>query len=203
MESASKLTTKTSQPWLVVGDLNEIMFHYEQMGGKQRNEKLMSNFRQTIQNYHLRNLRRMGDMFIWSNKYRDDSFTKDRLGCVLVNSEWISLYNNLRVENLAVGNLNHRPQLVHCDNFIEGNRQKPRLFRYENSWDLDEECTKKGVDIQLNRKRSNSMAPIHKLLSFCCESIKKWNGHRRRLQDDEKTGYSSNLRISKKERILW
>lgn len=42
--------------WMVIGDFNEIMFHYEKRGGLQKRETFMSNFRMVVDNNELYDL---------------------------------------------------------------------------------------------------------------------------------------------------
>lgn len=78
----SLLTNQKSRdnaPWMVIGDFNEILFHHEKWGGKQRTESLMQNFREFLEIGELYDLRYSGDIFTWSNHHNFDTFSKEQL----------------------------------------------------------------------------------------------------------------------------
>lgn len=52
-----------SVPWMVVGDFNKILFHYEKSEGRSRSEGLMSNFRHTMEFCSLSDLGFKWDLF--------------------------------------------------------------------------------------------------------------------------------------------
>lgn len=60
---------------MVIRAFNEILFHYEKMGGKQRCEALMNKFRETMEAVELQDLGCKGDGFTWSNRHTDATFT--------------------------------------------------------------------------------------------------------------------------------
>lgn len=59
----NKLKPKDQTPWLVIGDFNEVLFHHEKVGGKQRSEFLMSNFGSSLDYTELHDLGYKGDKF--------------------------------------------------------------------------------------------------------------------------------------------
>lgn len=65
---------------LVVRDFNEILFHHEKLGGKQRPEKQMQAFRDSLDFRNLHDLGHKGDWFTWSMR-RTLSQKKDSIGC--------------------------------------------------------------------------------------------------------------------------
>lgn len=73
------IKTPDRVPGLVVGDFNEILFHFEKVRGRPRNENFISNFRNTMEDCGLSDLGFKGDPFTWSNKHKLDSYTKERL----------------------------------------------------------------------------------------------------------------------------
>ncbi|KAK3218381.1 hypothetical protein Dsin_012351 [Dipteronia sinensis] len=61
-----------SYPWLVGEEFNEILFMSEKMGGVSRQEVLMDNFRDVLEDCGLRDLGYFGPRFTWSNKRGSD-----------------------------------------------------------------------------------------------------------------------------------
>jgi hypothetical protein len=50
------------QPWLCVGDFNDILFSHEKEGGRQRSQQCMDRFRETLEHCHLRDLGMKGTL---------------------------------------------------------------------------------------------------------------------------------------------
>lgn len=67
---------------------------------------------------------------------------KKRLDRALTNQNWATHFNNSLAEFLVVSNLDHIPLLVHCSKLNFEYRRKSRLFQYEVSYKIDEECAK-------------------------------------------------------------
>lgn len=72
-------------PSLVIWDFNEILYHTEKEGGRQRNETLICNFRETLDDCNSGDLGHSGDPFTWSNKHETFTYTKERLNKAVAN----------------------------------------------------------------------------------------------------------------------
>lgn len=103
------------QPWLCVGDFNEIVDLSEKWGVAGRSEGQKENFRQTIEDCHLSDLGLSGSKFTWSNAREDGGFTKERLDRALANLEWCEVFHEGEVQILAACSSDHKSVLV---NFI-------------------------------------------------------------------------------------
>lgn len=102
-------------PWLVIRDFNEILYYTEKVRGRQRNESLMCNFRETLDDCNLGNLGHSRDSFTWSNKHESFSYTKERLGKAVTNQRWKRIYDVVKVESLVARSSNHKPILASCE----------------------------------------------------------------------------------------
>lgn len=71
-----ELKPREGTPWLVMGDFNEVLLHHEKVGGRSRREKQMHNFREALVTCNPFDLGHKGDLFTWSNKHEDKTFTK-------------------------------------------------------------------------------------------------------------------------------
>lgn len=52
-ELLKELKSQDNIPWVVMGDLNEIIFHNEKWGGKDHNEKQIARFSEALDHYSL------------------------------------------------------------------------------------------------------------------------------------------------------
>lgn len=134
------LRSNQSVPWMVIGDFNEIFYHFEEVGGQQRNEALMSNFKETIDDCNLCNLGYLRDPFTLSNKHEGSSYTKERLDQAVANQRWKMVYDDMKVETLVVRYSNHKPLLASCGQLGAGLKKGGRLFIYDAYWDLENTC---------------------------------------------------------------
>lgn len=114
----------------------------EKVGGTDCSEQLMTNFRRVVESCNLVDLGHKVDIFTWSNKHENDSFTKERLNRAMAILDWISLYNHVTVECLLVRNLDHCPILDTRKNVNYQEKEKLKTFRFEASWSTEEDCTK-------------------------------------------------------------
>jgi endonuclease/exonuclease/phosphatase family metal-dependent hydrolase len=77
------------QPWLCVGDFNEILYQYEKEGGMARPQICLDRFKGAMELCALHDLGFAGDVFTWRNKQiRGDTHIHERLDRVVANSEW-------------------------------------------------------------------------------------------------------------------
>lgn len=83
---------------MIIGDFNEIFYHHEKWGDKDWSENLMSNLRDAVDHYDLNDLGMRDNQFTWSNKHKDDTFTKKRLDRVVANLSWSLLFSEWWVD---------------------------------------------------------------------------------------------------------
>ncbi|XP_042944707.1 uncharacterized protein LOC122278595 [Carya illinoinensis] len=126
--------------WGVIGDFNELVSQDEKVGGRQRLENQMKDFREALEDGGLYDMGWRGDKFTWSNKHADETFTKERLDRVVVNAKWKSSFRESWVEVLAARCSDHRPLLWCMYQTRNNGIRRRKVFRYEASWALEEEC---------------------------------------------------------------
>ncbi|GLT77765.1 hypothetical protein SLA2020_493240 [Shorea laevis] len=133
------LNTYGPSPWLCVGDFNEIIDQSEKIGGALRSERQMENFRVTLETCGLTDLGYSGPHFTWSNCRDAGQLIHERLDRATANLEWCNQFTNVEVSVLAAISSDHHPLLV-CYSKKRRRRRRPRLFRFEESWNTDREC---------------------------------------------------------------
>jgi hypothetical protein len=78
---------QNSLPWLVMGDLNEILFNYEKEGGRLRPDRFRKDFHDALDDCQLNDIGYIGDLFTWHRGQM-----RERLDRGLANSEWIHMH---------------------------------------------------------------------------------------------------------------
>lgn len=92
--------------------MNEIIFHEEKWGGRQREERLMKQFRKVLEATSPYDLGCKGDRFTWSNRHLDSTFTNERLDCVLADNYWKQMFKHYEVETMVARSSDHKPLLL-------------------------------------------------------------------------------------------
>jgi hypothetical protein len=122
-----------------VGDFNEIVDQTEEVGGLVWNGAQMEAFRYTLSECSLGDLGYRGSKYTWSNKREVGEFIKERLDRALANAGWCAQFPAIVTEVLAARSSDHRPLWI-C--FKPPLLRSPKLFRFEASWNVSEECAK-------------------------------------------------------------
>ncbi|XP_062158001.1 uncharacterized protein LOC133865598 [Alnus glutinosa] len=133
----AQLSQLIPDDWLCLGDFNEIADQTEKVGGRVRNEAQMRAFRATLSDCLLNDLGFRGSKFSWSNNRYSREFVKERLDRVLATVGWCAKFPEVEVQVMASCSSNHRPLWV---SFTSPPIRIPRIFRFEASWNVSEDC---------------------------------------------------------------
>lgn len=102
------LKRSPKMPWLLGGDINEVLNNKEKIGGPLRQRKFLDEFRSTLHDCELKDLKPKGDFFTWYGT-RGGTQIWERLDRFVYNSEFELLYSRVEVINLHWMTSNHRP----------------------------------------------------------------------------------------------
>jgi hypothetical protein len=108
----SDLHRQTNIPWLVSGDMNEILSESEKEGGAPRPLAYMQAFRDCLSDCGLDDLGFIGDKFTWKRGQ-----IRERLDRAVGNAGWSNLFPHTRVHILTATGSDHRPIMVDTDTF--------------------------------------------------------------------------------------
>jgi hypothetical protein len=100
-------------PWLVIGDLNEILYSHEKDGGRPRPPRYMNDFQEALSDCNLEDIGFIGDPFTWKR-----GRVSERLDRAVVSPSWSALY----------------PGTVDTDYKDEASQRKPRPKYFEAKW---------------------------------------------------------------------
>ena len=173
----SKLSHGLSWPWLCGGDLNEILFPSEKMGGVPRAKILMDNFREALSIAGLMDLGFTGPPFTWVKRNGEHGFLQEWLDRMLCNQSWRALFPNSYVRHLALWGSDHRPILTQVRRSCEGQyrvRPSPR-FLFEVAWASKPECAEL-VKSGWVSQGGTDMHGISNRISCIGGNLRQWNG---------------------------
>lgn len=87
-------------PWVIIGDMNEILYSFEKEGGNERQERFMQAFRETLEDGNLSDHGYTGDKFTWHR-----GLIRERLDRALVNEGWNLMFLLAKLEHLEYNDL--------------------------------------------------------------------------------------------------
>jgi hypothetical protein len=81
------LHQQNNLPWIVMGDLNEILFDSEKEGGRVRPQRFIKAFHDTLDDCQLSDVGYVGDMFTWHR-----GAMRERLERGVANIDWSQMH---------------------------------------------------------------------------------------------------------------
>ncbi|XP_041027305.1 uncharacterized protein LOC121267465 [Juglans microcarpa x Juglans regia] len=168
--------SRTHNPWLCMGDFNEIMFQDEYFGSNTRPFKQMEEFRLALSDCGLMDIGFGGSKFTWCNKREGFEFTKCGLDRALVNDEWLNLFYSNQVLVLPGQCSDHNPLFINCFNSAQVKAPKHKIFRYEVAWGKREGCTELIKAAWLQKPpQASKLDFTREGLNVCRDKLKIWS----------------------------
>ena len=168
------LSQKYQLPWLCFDDFNEIVVVEEKLGGVQRSQKQMDEFREAIHHCRFKDLGYCGPEFTWCNMQEDESRLYLRLDRALATPEWVDHYKNIKVYHLVESTSDHCALLI-SDDIVVQKHPNRRRFQFEAMWARREECKNIIQEVWDGSQELNSPSGIAARLSHCAENLSRWN----------------------------
>ncbi|KAL0462050.1 UNVERIFIED_CONTAM: hypothetical protein Slati_0092600 [Sesamum latifolium] len=93
------LSHQSTRTWLCVGDFNEIMHHHEKVGGNQRAQWKIEEFRECCLDCELHDLGCRGYPYTWCNKRAEPNTVRARLNRAVCSGSWADMFNTVLVRH--------------------------------------------------------------------------------------------------------
>ncbi|KAF8377831.1 hypothetical protein HHK36_031216 [Tetracentron sinense] len=103
---------RIKEPWLVIGNFNDILRSEEKEEGNLKEHYQMQHFQHMVSHGRLINLKSQGLTFTWCNCPHSNEFIQGRLYRALGNPEWCSVFPDSIIFNLDDIGSDHRPILL-------------------------------------------------------------------------------------------
>jgi exonuclease III len=124
-------------PWICIGDFNEVISNEEKWGGSNRSSSQMRRFQLALEECELSDMGFRGPKYTWSNCRESWDYIKERLDRGLANTAWCDLFPSAEIWVEGQTNSDHAVLTVSL--FSQNRRKKrTRRFRYEASWEMEE-----------------------------------------------------------------
>jgi hypothetical protein len=128
-------------PWLILGDLNEILYDYEKEGGRIRPQHFMQAFHDTLDTCGLSDIGYVGDPFTWHR-----GAMRERLDRGITNASWSQMQSDAALLHLEYNHSDHRVLLLDTEynkatpiNGGKQNKFEAKSFKEEGFTDIVQE----------------------------------------------------------------
>jgi hypothetical protein len=165
------------QPWMCVGDFNEILTPEEKTRVALRKERQMDQFRNALGNCQLLDLGFTGAQYTWTNGRHDGNFVKERLDRAVANLEWRGMFCETTVFILAARASDQKPILMQFSHVKEEPTKFYKSFKFEAKWQLEEEFGGFVEETWNDGEEGTSgLQMVQKKLAACQRRFTRWSG---------------------------
>lgn len=123
--------------------------------------------------------------FTWSNRNKDETFTKERLDRAIANQIQLEKLNTQGVEVMNSSRPNHQPILLSTKEELSNRPRKKKTFKFEAKWfkDKQSELVIYGAWTKVSWQL-NSLRDIQLKLKDCSRDLTCWSA--KQMRDSEK-----------------
>ncbi|XP_074266397.1 uncharacterized protein LOC141589661 [Silene latifolia] len=120
--------------WMVGGDLNNILYPNERLGGVEVSLADVKPFQDCLHHCDLSDIKAIGSFFTWNNKHDLETLVYSRFDRCLINDDWVNVFLESYAYFMPKGSFDHCPYVVYPHR--KPVTRKPN-FKYFNMWRLD------------------------------------------------------------------
>ncbi|XP_074326720.1 uncharacterized protein LOC141664667 [Apium graveolens] len=164
------LSNKSSLPWCMIGDYNDLMFDSEKRGGRNHPQALLQGFLDTVANCGLMDFRYEGECFTWERCRGTDLWIQEHLDRGLATRDWMELFLSAVVKVLDGPTSDHLPLLLDLSKKVY--IPKAKCFRFENIWIRERDC----LNVINNFWTDMATSDLLETLAQCCLKLEEWGG---------------------------
>uniref|UniRef100_A0A803QIB1 Reverse transcriptase domain-containing protein n=1 Tax=Cannabis sativa TaxID=3483 RepID=A0A803QIB1_CANSA len=164
------------QPWLIIGDFNEIISNENKSGGSLRSESQMSAFRDALDFCHLMDPPFHGVSYTWAKDRTSTNTLKERIDWCFVNDVWSSTFQQPKISHLAYFHSDHR--VISAEIFSGTTTQQHKRhsrFRFEKLWLSDPESKTIICNCWLSNCTTDPISNVLNNLESCTTSLQQWH----------------------------
>ncbi|KAK6131702.1 hypothetical protein DH2020_034499 [Rehmannia glutinosa] len=171
-DSFKSLLPPTNEPWICIGDFNEVLQQHEFSGTRPRPPWQISLFRDAIEHCDLSDMGFFGPRYTW-NRLSIHPFTqRGRLDRSLCNPPFRAIFPRQKVTVIPSFTSDHCLLSVHINpqNSLPSYRPKKRPIRFESYWIRSQDCKQVVHDSWLSTPPA-----LNEKLQHCLSGLTQWS----------------------------
>ena len=173
-ERLTRYGLSRSEPWFIIGDLNEITGNHEKDGGSLRSATSFIPFNNMIRNSGLLEFPARGNKWSWQakrGKGKGAMTIRCRLDRALANEEWHTLFPCSYTEYLRMVGSDHRPVIAFLEDKVF--RKKRGQFRFDKRW-IGQEGLMESIVAGWTENHEGQLEDVVTKISNCRHEISSW-----------------------------
>ena len=124
----------SNDPWIVIGDFNEVLHAHEHDGIGQRSQAQMDVFRDAIDTCGLSDIGYKGQSWTFEKRVVGGTYARVRFDSGVANPAWVLAFPDASLEHLTAATSDHVPMMLRLQ-AMHACRRGPRPFKYEVCWE--------------------------------------------------------------------
>lgn len=175
-DNLKSIVVSDVQPWLVIGDFNEVLHHSEHDGIGHRSQSQLDGFRDALDICGLTDLGFSGSPWTFEKKVTGGSYTGVRLDRAVADPSWCVLFSVAQIAHEAAACSDHVALVL---NFSEELRTKKGTcpLKYELMWETHSELK---TLMEQGWKKNDSctlVSELHDKLKSLTGDLASWDRH--------------------------
>ena len=160
-----------SEPWFIIGDLNEITGNHEKEGGSLRSVDSFIPFNNIRRNSGLLEFPAPGNKMSWQERRgKGVVMIRCRLDCALANEEWHTLFPCFYTEYLGMVASDYRPVVAYLEDKV---LRRKGQFRFDKRW-IGQEGLTESFTMGWSDYREGQAEGIVAKINNCRHEVAKW-----------------------------
>ncbi|XP_056858277.1 uncharacterized protein LOC130507599, partial [Raphanus sativus] len=162
-----------SDPWFIIGDLNEITGNHEKEGGTLRSAASFVPFNNMIRNCGLLEFPARGNKMSWQGKRgkgKGATTIRCRLDRALANEDWHTIFPASYTEYLGLIGSDHRPVVAFLQDKVP---KRKGQFRFDKRW-IGQEGLMESITRGWKEDEGDDTVDIVTRISNCRHEMAKW-----------------------------
>jgi hypothetical protein len=172
-ELLHRLKNSCHDQWLLLGDFNEVMWHFEHFSTSHRPERQILDFCEVLSHYVLHDLGFTGLPWTYDNMQKGKRNVCARMDRVVASPGWKHLFPSARLQHIVSSRSDHYPILLELEK--EQNLMPPRTFRYKITWEREESLQEEIKTSWVSGGQVQSLGDVSCTLNKVRSSLKQWS----------------------------
>ncbi|XP_075668948.1 uncharacterized protein LOC142638768 [Castanea sativa] len=157
--------------WLCAGDFNELIWSHKKLGLGPRQDYLMKEFHDVLDECGFMDLGYVGDKFTWRGK-RAGGLVLERLDRAVATNGWVACFSGFKVQHLHTHSSDHKAILINPEGIIP---RPNRPFKFEQIWLREGGCSDTMNKAWGSTSQNANMLLVAGNIQVCGEKLTTWS----------------------------